>query len=152
MVRHARAAGIDVIAMSPPAPETTQTHFRGRKEPQLRHWSALLAFVAAMLLAIAGGPSVAQTAVCDPCPPDCPMMLPDGAAAAADHDSTAPAQKSKAPCQQTVLCQAAPVVAPIPAGAAFTPLSPTRATMAWTNAPEAPSRPPDRNLRPPISA
>ncbi len=106
-----------------------------------------------MLLAIAGGPSVAQEAVCDPCPPDCPMMLPDSAAPVTDQGAKAPAdQPGKAPCQQTVLCQAAPVVAPIPVGVAFTPMSPTRAMARWTNSPDTPSRPPDRDLRPPKSA
>ena len=139
--------------MSRLAPRTRRAHLEHGEELRLRHWSALLALVAAMLLAFAGGPSVAQTAACDPCPPDCPMMLPDAGAAASDHGRSAPAdQQGKAPCQQTVLCQAAPVVAPLPAGFAFAPMSPTRALMPWTNAPETPSRPPDRNLRPPISA
>lgn len=135
------------------APVMAWPHLAQRKEPLLRRWSTLFALVAAMLLAIAGGPSVAQEAACDPCPPDCPMMLPDSAALASDHGSGAPAdQKGKAPCQQTVLCQAAPVVAPAPIGVAFAPRAPTRAIARWTNSPEAPSRPPDRTLRPPKSA
>lgn len=81
------------------------------------------------------------------------MMLPDGAAATSDHAPKAPADHpGKAPCRQTVLCQAAPVVAPFPIGVVFIPMTPTPAMAEWANSPEVPSRPPDRDLRPPKTA
>jgi len=119
------------------------------KERPLRHWSTLLAFMAAMLLVIAGGPTVAKEAVCDPCPPDCPMMFPD--AGAADHGPAKPMdQKGKAPCEQTVVCQPAVSAAPAPVAVKMAPPLFKSAALRWTDSPEAPSRPPDRSLRPPI--
>lgn len=124
-------------------------HASASKELPLRAWSTLVALIAVMVLAISGGPSVARELVCDPCPPDCPMMM--GATSDAPQSSPAPDDKGKAPCEQMALCQA-PVFAVPP----LTRLSPVRIShvrvaRVWNNTPEAPSRPPDRTLRPPIS-
>ncbi|MBA4793421.1 MAG: hypothetical protein H2041_07140 [Phenylobacterium sp.] len=122
--------------------------FACRKDRLLRHWPTLLAFVAAMLLAYAGGPTLAKTAACDPCPPDCPMM-----ADAAHKPSSDPAgQKEKAPCERSVLCPAAVVVGPAPMAPVEVQQSATLIAVRWTDSPPAPSRPPDRSLRPPIHA
>lgn len=135
--------------MSQLAVERARSHAIARKERPLRHWSTLLALVTAMLLAIAGGPSLASEAVCDPCPPDCPLMLRDSAAASKAPDTPAD-REGQAPCQQTVLCQAPLVVAPGPAGLAVAPFVSTPIPVSWTNSGDPPSRPPDRSLRPPI--
>lgn len=135
--------------MSKLALERVRPHPSARKERPLRHWSALLALVAAMLLAIAGGPTLASAAVCDPCPPDCLMMLGDSAAASKAPDAPAD-REGQAPCQQTVLCQAAPVVAPPPVNVAIAPFVSTGVLASWADSLEPPSRPPDRSLRPPI--
>jgi hypothetical protein len=114
-----------------------------------------LAFLATIMLVIAGGSSVATAASCDPCPPDCSMMAPAQASAAAmDDHGKAPAQgqtPQKSACLQTGLCQASSVaplmvtatvaVLYLPQGAARHDIVSDRAT---------PSRPPDRDLRPPI--
>jgi len=112
----------------------------------------VLAFVAAMLLAFAGGPTLAKTAACDPCPPDCPMMA--GASVdGAYKPSPGPAgQTEKAPCERSVLCPAAVVVAPAPLAPVEGQQSATLIAVRWTDSPPAPSRPPDRSLRPPIHA
>ncbi|MBI1196235.1 MAG: hypothetical protein GC203_00055 [Phenylobacterium sp.] len=121
----------------------------------MRNWSALLAFVATIMLVIAGGPSVATAAACDPCPPDCPMMAPAQTSATAMDDHAKAPAKGEAPqkssCVQAGLCQATTVAPPLAA-----------ATVAVLHLPQgaarhdivsdrtAPSRPPDRELRPPI--
>jgi hypothetical protein len=121
----------------------------------LRNWSALLAFVATIMLVIAGGPSVASAAACDPCPPDCPMMAPvQTSAPAMDNHGTAPAKgetPQKSPCVQTGLCQAASVAAPVPVetlAVLYLPRNAAGHDIVSDRA--APSPPPDRELRPPI--
>jgi hypothetical protein len=121
---------------------------------RLRNWSVLLAFVAAIMLVIAGGPSVAAAATCDSCPPECPMMAPAPASAAAAGDHVkAPAQGEKSPpssCLQTGLCQVSPVAPPaaVTAVVVHLPLSVAEHDIVSDRA--APSRPPDPHLRPPI--
>ena len=122
----------------------------------MRNWSALLAFVATIILVIAGGPSVATAAPCDPCPPDCPMMAPATTSATAVHDhGKAPAQgdvPQKSSCLQTGLCQAATVAPPVPVGTlAVLHLPRHAAKQDVVSDRAAPSRPPDQELRPPIS-
>lgn len=121
----------------------------------MRNWSALLAFVATIMLVVAGGPAVATTAACDPCPPDCPMMASAQASAAAmDDRGKAPIQgetPQKSDCVQTALCQAATAAAPLTVGTVadlYFPRSTGKHDIVSDGA--APSRPPDRDLRPPI--
>lgn len=137
------------------APTGRPVHFLRRWETLLRNWSALLAFVATIMLMIAGGPSVATAAACDPCPPDCPMMAPASASATAmDDHGKAPAQgetPQKSPCVQTGFCQAASVAAPmVGETAAVLPLPRNALRHDLISDRVAPSRPPDRELRPPI--
>lgn len=121
----------------------------------MRNWSALLAFVATIMLVVAGGPAVATTAACDPCPPDCPMMAPaTPSTAAMDDHGKAPAQgetPNKSPCLQTGLCQAASVAPPMAAATVavlYLPRGAAQHDIVSDRA--APSRPPDRELRPPV--
>lgn len=114
--------------------------------------SRLLALLAAIMLVIGGAPAVAAAQPCDPCPPDCPMMQQMTAAMADSHDQ-APAKSGKAenPCKQGLVCQAATaaVAAPSATLVAFA-LSANAVDHSLADALDAPSRPPDRNLRPPI--
>jgi hypothetical protein len=114
-----------------------------------------LAFLATIMLVIAGGPSVATAASCDPCPPDCSMMAPAQASATAmDDHGKAPAQgetPQKSSCLQTGLCQAASVAPPMAtATVAVLNLAQGTARHDIVSDRTAPSRPPDRDLRPPI--
>ena len=112
--------------------------------------STLVAFLAAIMLVIAGVPSRAAATPCNPCPPDCAMMQ-QMATSAAGHD-TAPANGGKAdnPCKQGLACQVSTTVtAPAQTIASVTLTAAAiehqlGATLA------APSRTPDRSLRPPI--
>jgi len=120
----------------------------------LRNWSALLAFVATIMLVIAGGPTVARAAACDPCPPDCPMMTSAAAnSATADDHGKAPAQgekPAKPPCVQAGICQAS-AAPPMPLASldiGYLPVAAARHAVVSDRA--APSRPPDETLRPPI--
>jgi len=126
--------------------------FACRKDRLLRHWPTLLAFVAAMLLAFAGGPTLARTAACAPCPPDCPMMKGASPDAGRTSSPDPGGQKEKAPCERSVLCPAAVVVAPAPMEPVEVPQSAMLLAVRWTDSPPTPSRPPDRSLRPPIRA
>lgn len=107
------------------------------------------------MLVIAGSPAVAAGAGCDPCPPNCEMMLQDAAASGASGDShPSPAHSedgSQTPCKQVVMCQAA-AAAPAPelGAVVFARLSHDAARRPWRNAVATPSRPPDQVLRPPI--
>lgn len=121
----------------------------------MHNWSALLAFIATIMLVVAGGPTLAQVATCDPCPPDCPMMASaTPSAAAMDDHGKAPAQgetPQKSACVQTALCQAATVAPPVTVGTGadlYFPRSAGKHDIVSDRA--APSRPPDRDLRPPI--
>lgn len=117
--------------------------------PRLSH---ILALFAAIMLVIGGAPGVAETHPCNPCPPDCVMMHKMSAASA---DSHAPAlgkgDQSENPCKPSVACQvsAAAVTAP---SATVIEISLRADAVDHTVADvlAAPSRPPDRNLRPPI--
>lgn len=107
--------------------------------------------MAAIMLVIAGTPVRAATGPCDPCPPDCPMM----AQASADQSQQAPAKAPKgdaaeSPCQAMVACPAA-IALPTPVQTlAVAWLTPKDAGLRPANQRRAPSRPPDRELRPPI--
>jgi hypothetical protein len=113
--------------------------------------STFVAFLAAVMLMIGGASAQAATGPCNPCPPDCPMMM-QMARAAADHHGRPPGKAGGAenPCKQALACQASfagPVLSDelvmvaAAGGAAdhvgFDPLA-------------ARSHPPDRTLRPPI--
>jgi hypothetical protein len=105
------------------------------------------------MLVVVGAPAVAA-ASCDPCPPDCEMMLQATASPATSADGHQspghPPDGKQTPCKQMVICQAS-VAAPIPQVAvAFARLSQDEARRPWRNAVAAPSHPPDQVLRPPI--
>lgn len=106
------------------------------------------------MLVIAGSPAAAASAGCDPCPPDCEMMLQDAATSGASADShpspAHPQDGSQTLCKQAVMCQA-PAATPVPQVAVvFARLSEDVARRPWLNVLAAPSRPPDQVLRPPI--
>jgi hypothetical protein len=101
------------------------------------------------MLVIGGAPAFAQAAACDPCPPDCAMMKEAAAHHGKDQQTQGQADSS---CKATLAC-AAPLAPPLlaeqiafPARAAQ-PVQRQFASDRW-----APSRPPDRELRPPILA
>ena len=118
-----------------------------RPMPQL---GRMLALLATIMLVIGGAPAVAELQPCDPCPPDCPMM--EMAAATVPDHQEAPDSggMADAPCKQALACQPG-----------FTATAPSQAVgelvrtaevadHRFTNVLPAYSRPPDRNLRPPI--
>lgn len=106
------------------------------------------------MLVVAGGPAVAAAASCDPCPPDCEMMLQDAAASAASADShgspARPQDGSQTPCNQAVMCQASVAAAVPQVAVEFARLPKDGAERPWRNSVAGPSRPPDQVLRPPI--
>jgi hypothetical protein len=110
----------------------------------------LLALLAAIMLVIGGAPAVAASQPCNPCPPDCPMMqqMADQAA----HHGNLSDQDGKAnnPCKPDVACQvSASMTAPLQAAVAIT-LTTAALDLRPGDPLAAPSRPPDRSLRPPI--
>lgn len=103
------------------------------------------------MLVIAGAPSLAVAAECDPCPPDCPMM-----AVAADqgdrqdHPASDGPQDLGAACQQVIACQSAAALhAPLASGPAPSGLQ-AAAEHERLLQPPPRSQPPDETLRPPI--
>jgi hypothetical protein len=109
--------------------------------------SIFAAFVAAIMLVIGGTPVRAATGPCDPCPPDCPMM----AQASADQPHKAPkGDPAESPCQAMVACPAAMTLPPGPPPMAIAWLTLKDAGLRPAEEQRAPSRPPDRELRPPI--
>lgn len=120
--------------------------------PRLRR---ILALLAAITMVIAGRPTLAAPALCNPCPPDCAMMAQAATTTApADHSGKSPDHGGKAanPCNQGDICQA-PVAAMVMADAtqSMAMLSSDDAGLRPPTQVRAPSRPPDRSLRPPIS-
>lgn len=110
-----------------------------------------LALLAAVMLVIGGAPAVAVGQPCDPCPPDCPMKQQLAVEQAADQGS-GPARDGKAdnPCLQMLACQTATAAASPYELVGFLQLSAASVTHPMLNPLQAPSRPPDRSLRPPI--
>ena len=113
--------------------------------------NTLLALIAAIMLVIAGAPTRASANACDPCPPDCPMM--QQMSTTMDHQSQAPDKggKTENPCKSALVCQAstAAVAAPSETPTSIV-LTAETVDHGLANALAAPSRPPDRTLRPPI--
>jgi hypothetical protein len=106
---------------------------------------------AAITLVIGGVPTVAAADACNPCPPDCEMMQ----AAMADHHGKAPAQQQdqgEAPCKASIACQASAAVLVAPPATTVTWLASGGTGHAIEADLRAPSRPPDRALRPPIQS
>ena len=113
--------------------------------------SDLLALLAAIMLVVGGAPARASAGSCNPCPPDCAMMA-QMAKASADHHAKNPGKtgKSENPCKASLACQGAFAVPLLPQAAAETALAVEAADHDLIGALAAPSRPPDRTLRPPI--
>jgi hypothetical protein len=123
------------------------------RRPVLFRTSTLIAFLAAIMLVIGGAPARASTNPCNPCPPDCPMMAQMAkAAAVADHHTEMPGKSGKAenPCKSGLACQAAFAVPLLLQTAAETIQATEAADHSRLGQLAAASRPPDRNLRPPI--
>ena len=119
----------------------------------MRRLGRLLALLATIMLVIGASPAVAaaQAPSCNPCPPDCPMMKQRATQDASDHGSM-PGKGGKAdnPCQSAVACQTA-AATPAPSDAvAYVQVSAAAVTHAAFEPDHLRSRPPDRNLRPPI--
>ena len=112
--------------------------------------SRILALLAAIMLVIGGTPAVASAKDCNPCPPDCPMMKQLAAEQAANHGAPAKGGKADNPCQQMVVCQTITASVAPPEQASFAALSAASVTHEAFDPLQAPSRPPDRSLRPPI--
>ena len=118
-----------------------------QRERPLPRLSVLAALVAAIMLVIGGTPVRASTGPCDPCPPDCPMM----AQASADQSHKAPkGDPAENPCQAMVACPAAIALPTVPHALPIAWLTPKDAGLRPAEEQRAPSRPPDRDLRPPI--
>ena len=111
--------------------------------------SRLLALLAAIMLVVGGAPTVASANPCNPCPPDCPMMQQLAADQAANHGAPAKG-KADNPCQQMAVCQTVTATVAPSELVSFVALSATAVTHEALTPLHAPSRPPDRSLRPPI--
>ena len=117
------------------------------EETPLPKLSAIAALLAAIMLVIGGVPARAATGPCDPCPPDCAMM--QAQANAAQHQDKAPAS-DQSPCKAMAICQAPAALPATPLPVGLTRLAASDVRQQLVNARFAPSRPPDRALRPPI--
>lgn len=121
------------------------------RRAQIFRTSTLAAFFAAIMLVFAGAGASARAAPagCDPCPPDCAMMAQaDGSAAAMDrHD---PANPSGDFCDPGLACPGAGATFPPSEAPAVVILARGAADHDRLDPLAAPSRPPERNLRPPI--
>jgi hypothetical protein len=115
--------------------------------------SALVAMFAAIMLVIGGAPTFAMAAPCNPCPPDCAMMKEAAAKAAAQHGKDGQQQgQPDNPCKATLVC-ATSVAAPIlTEQIAFPARVGQGLQLQILSDRSASSRPPDRELRPPIAA
>lgn len=116
----------------------------------MRRLSRIFALLAAITLVIGGAPSVASASACDPCPPDCPMMKQLAAEQAADHGSAPAKGKADNPCQQMAACQTITATVAPSELVSFVALSAVTVAHPAFDPLDAPSRPPDRSLRPPI--
>ena len=111
----------------------------------------LLGLLVAITLMVGGAPANASPNLCNPCPPDCPMMA-QMAKAAADHHDQAPGKSGKAetPCKSTAVCQTAFAMPLLPQTVVETVMLAEATAHDLVGALAARSRPPDRTLRPPI--
>ncbi len=112
--------------------------------------NTFLALLATIMLVIAGAPARVSATPCNPCPPDCAMT--QQMAASMDHHGKAPEPGGVPdnPCKQSLACQAsfaAPALAQVSVAVVLTA---DVAEHAPFDPLAAPSRPPDRGLRPPI--
>lgn len=117
-------------------------------ETPLRRWPALVVMFMAIMLVIGGLPTVAMASPCSPCPPDCPMMK----AAMVDHHGKTSQDRDHGanPCKATVVCQTSMAALVVPQSTAMAWAAPDRAAHPIPYDLAAPSRAPDRDLRPPI--
>lgn len=117
----------------------------------MQRFRVFLGLLAAVILMIGGMPAGASANLCDPCPPDCPMMAQMAAAAADHHDqSSGKSGKAEDPCKANAVCQSA-FAMPAPLQIAVeTVLRVEPAKHDLVGLLAAPSRPPDPTLRPPI--
>jgi len=112
--------------------------------------NTLLALLAAIMLVIAGAPSRAAATPCDPCPPDCATMQRMAVSGADQGKAPDGGGKADNPCKQGIVCQvSATMTAPAQSVATITLTSAT-VDHQLGDPLAAPSRPPDRSLRPPI--
>lgn len=77
------------------------------------------------------------------------MMQAQAEAMATHHQDKAP-QSDQNPCKAMVICQASTALPPMPQPVGLTWLAVSDVRQQLVNARFAPSRPPDRALRPPI--
>jgi hypothetical protein len=114
--------------------------------------SQILALLAAIMIVIGGAPAMAKTQPCNPCPPDCQMMQQTSATSADNHAQTpGKGDQGDNPCKQSLACQAPAAAATAPSATVMViAFSGDAVDHALADVLAAPSRPPDRNLRPPI--
>jgi len=112
--------------------------------------SAFAAFLAAIMLVIAGAPARAAATPCNPCPPDCAMMKQMAASGGEHHKAPAKGDKGDNPCKQGLECQVAATMTAPSQHAATVALASADVDHQLGDPLAAPSRPPDRSLRPPI--
>ena len=116
----------------------------------MRKLSHLLALLAAIMLLIGGAPTMAAAQPCDPCPPDCAMMQQLAEHASDPQKAPNPTGKADNPCQQMAVCQTVTATVAPSELVSFVALSAGSVTHELFDPLQAPSRPPDRSLRPPI--
>lgn len=119
--------------------------------PHLMRLSTLVGVLAAITLVIAGAGASRASPACDPCPPDCPMMAGETMGGAhADHHGEAPAEKPGC-CDHGLRTQTSAALPPLFAGDVEIGVAAASVRHDLIDDRAAPSRPPDRALRPPIA-
>lgn len=99
------------------------------------------------MLVIAGAPSRAVAAPCDPCPPDCAMMRQ----AATDHGKASDkGGQADSPCKPSLACQVSATMTAPTTGVVAVTLAAGAVDHRLGEPLATPSHPPDRSLRPPI--
>ena len=143
LTRHRRIAKRDLVLRVRPE------HIPLIGGSALARASFFAALLAVIMLVIGGAPAFASSEPCNPCPPDCPMMMSQ---AGMDHHDNAPKQNpAESPCKAMVVCQVAMAMPVLPGETTFATLTSKSVRQPLVNERFAMSRPPDRDLRPPIS-
>lgn len=105
--------------------------------------------IAAAIMLMIGARSGFAAPQCQPCPADCSMTM---AAAPATHGAQPHHQDPGNPCKMGLACHSLVTPPQVVASPAIAPIALAAVTHAALAASAPTSRPPDRDLRPPIFA
>lgn len=122
--------------------------FPALEDIPLPRLSVFAAMLAAIMLVIGGAPVRAAADPCNPCPPDCAMMKAQ--AEMAQHQKAPAKAPADSPCKSMAACAVGFAMPVMPESLTLAAFDPTTVRQPLRNELREPSRPPDRNLRPPI--